>query len=266
MAERVAICADDFAMSAGISRTIVELTRSGKLNAISCMASSPRWPADAGLLRNLPSRVEIGLHLVLTDGAPCVALPKLARGGRLPTAERLTRMAFLGRLPIVEISREVDAQFERFELAMGRPPDFVDGHQHVHFLPGIRTIVIEATARRAPHAWLRTCEDRVSRILRRPFGLKGIANALQSCGFAKAARRAGLQCNDSFGGFYDFRSPFEQFFPRFFAARGQFHLVICHPGDAEQADDPIAQARVGEATTLRKSNLAAFEPGHRAPN
>ena len=252
MGDRVTICADDFAMSAGISRTIVELARSGKLNAISCMAASRRWPADAALLKDLPNGVEIGLHLVLTDEALCVDAPDLVQDGRLPSADRLAGLAFLGRLPIGDISREVDAQFERFERAIGRPPDFVDGHQHVHFLPGIRKVVIATTARRAPRAWLRTCEDRLWRILRRPFRLKGIVNALQSAGFARAARRAGLRCNDSFAGFYDFRSPFEWLLPRFCGARGRFHLVICHPGDADLADDPIGDARTCEAEALRK--------------
>lgn len=252
MGTRVTICADDFAMSPGISRTIVELARAGKLNAISCMAGSRRWPADAALLTDLPSGVEIGLHLVLTDEAPCIDSRDLAPAGRLPSADRLASMAFLRRLPIGDIGREIDAQFERFERMIGRPPDFVDGHQHVHFLPGIRKIVIGATARRAPGAWLRTCEDRFWRVLRRPFRVKGVVNALQSAGFARAARRAGLRCNDSFAGFYDFRSPFGSLLPRFFVARGEFHLVICHPGDAELPDDPIADARLCEAETLRE--------------
>lgn len=252
MATRVTICADDFAMSAGISRTIVELARSGKVNAISCMVGSCRWPADAALLKDLPSKVEIGLHLVLTDEAPCIDSRDLAPAGRLPSADRLASMAFLGRLPIGDIGREIDAQFERFEGVIGRPPDFVDGHQHVHFLPGIRKVVIGATARHAPAAWLRSCEDSLWRIVRRPFRVKGVVNALQSAGFGRAARRAGLRCNDSFAGLYDFRSPFGPLLPRFFAARGRFHLVICHPGDAEQPDDPIACARVREAEALRK--------------
>ncbi|WP_308515713.1 ChbG/HpnK family deacetylase [Sphingomonas flavescens] len=246
------MCADDFAMSAGISRTIVELAQSGKLNAISCMAASRRWPADAALLKDLPGDVEIGLHLVLTDEAPCVDTPELVEGDQLPSAGRLGGMAFLRRLPIGAIGSEVNAQFERFEEVMGRPPDFVDGHQHVHFLPGIRRVVIEATSRRAPRAWLRTCEDKLWRILRRPFRVKSLVNALQAAGFARAARRAGLRCNDSFAGFYDFRSPFQLLLPRFFTARGQFHLVICHPGDTELADDPISVARLKEAEALRK--------------
>ena len=245
-------------MSPGVSRTIAELARAGKVNAISCMSSSPRWPLDVQLLRDLPSGIEFGLHLVLTDETPAVESPELAPEGRLPSSERLGRLAFAGRLPSKAIEREIDAQFDLFERAMGGPPSFVDGHQHVHVLPGIRKMVIGATARRAPEAWLRTCEDRLSRILRRPFRLKGVVNAIQSAGFASAARRAGLRCNDSFAGLYDFRSSYDALFPRFLGARGEFHLVICHPGDGILPDDSIAAARVRETATLRgASNLPA---------
>lgn len=257
MSGRVVICADDFAMSPGVSRTIVELARAGKLNAISCMASSPRWRLDAALLRNLPPGVELGLHLVLTDQQPVIDSADLAPDGRLPSAGLLARMAFAGRLPARAIEREVDAQFDLFERAVGRPPSFVDGHQHVHLLPGIRRIVIAATARRAPRAWLRTCEDRLSRILQRPFRIKVLVNALQSAGFHRQARRSGLRCNDSFAGLYDFRASYDELFPRFLAARGQFHLVICHPGDGAGIDDPIALARVREASTLRRTTATS---------
>ena len=248
---RLVLCADDFAMSAGVSRTILKLARAGKLNATSCMAISPRWPDDAALLASLPQSIAIGLHLVLTDETPLTAMGRLAPSGRLPSADRLSRIAMLRRLPREEISAEVRAQFDRFEQAVGRPPSFVDGHQHAHFLPGIRDIVIAETARRAPAAWLRTCEDRVGRILRRPFRLKALVNAFQSAGVAREAARAGLRTNDSFSGLYDFEAPYAELFPQFVTGGGKFHLVICHPGDGESDGDPIAPARQREAAALR---------------
>ena len=41
------------------------------------------------------------------------------------------------------MTREVRAQFEAFADAFGRPPDFVDGHQHVHLFPQVREAVLE---------------------------------------------------------------------------------------------------------------------------
>lgn len=247
---RLIVCADDFAMSEGISCAIMELAAAGKVNAVSSMTILPRWDADAAMLAELPRSVEIGLHLVLTDERPLTSAPRLTRAGLLPTAARLERMAMFRQLPVNEIEAEIEAQFERFERMLGRPPAFVDGHQHVHLLPTIRNIVIGATARRSPHGWLRSCEDRIARFLRRPFRFKAAVNALQAAGFAKQARRAGLRCNDSFAGLYDFRAPYADLFPRFLLSPGECHLVICHPGQ-ESSTDVIAAARMRETAALR---------------
>ena len=53
--------------------------------------------------------------------------------------------------------REFRAQFEAFADAFGRPPDFVDGHQHVHLFPQVRQAALETASWIAPHAWVRQC-------------------------------------------------------------------------------------------------------------
>jgi predicted glycoside hydrolase/deacetylase ChbG (UPF0249 family) len=35
-----------------------------------------------------------------------------------------------------QVEVEMQAQIDRFELLMGKKPFHVDGHQHVHLLPG----------------------------------------------------------------------------------------------------------------------------------
>ena len=39
------------------------------------------------------------------------------------------------------LTAEITRQFEAFAAAFGRPPDFVDGHHHVHLFPQIRDAV-----------------------------------------------------------------------------------------------------------------------------
>ena len=41
---------------------------------------------------------------------------------------------------------EIAAQWQRFVTVMGRAPDFIDGHQHVHILPQVRHALIEYLA------------------------------------------------------------------------------------------------------------------------
>ncbi len=252
---RLILCSDDFAFSRAVSATIAGLAQDGKLNAISCMAVMPGWSDDSALLHDLPPHVEIGLHLTLTEERPLTAMPGFAPDGILPTINEVTRRASRGGVPLDEIAREVTAQFDAFIAAMGRPPAFVDGHQHSHVLPGIRGIVLAETARRAPGAWLRDCTDRLSAMLARPFLGKAIGSAYHSRGFRRDAAKLGLATNDSFAGHYDFAHDYAAILPRMLRKPGRRHLVMCHPGAGERPGDTIAAARPREADGLRTTNI-----------
>lgn len=257
---RLILCADDFAFSHATSRTIVSLAQTGKLNATGCMSALADWPADAAMLRDVPDHVEIGLHLTLTLETPATPMPGLARDGRLPPIGDLARRARQGAVPLDMVRRAVAEQFDRFEQAMGRAPDFVDGHQHAHALPGIRDVVLAETAARAPRAWVRICTDRPTAIAARPFRGKAAASALGSRGLRTAAEAQGLRGNDGFAGHYGFAGDYAAIFPAFLRRPGPRHLVMCHPGDAGRDNDAIAAARPIEAAALRAlpiSDMAA---------
>lgn len=259
---RLILCADDFAFSREVSETIAELARNGKINAISCMAVMPGWQADCDLLRGLPASVALGLHLTLTGERPLTAMPTLAPDGILPGIDGLRRAAKQGRLVPGEIAAEIGAQFDAFLAATGRPPAFVDGHQHAHALPGIRDLVLAETAMRAPKAWIRDCSDRPLSILARPFRGKAIGSAFHSRGLRAAAAAHGLACNDGFAGHYDFAGDYRALFPRFLRRPGTMHLVMCHPGAGHRPGDAIADARPREAAALRDwsiQDMAASE-------
>lgn len=210
---RLILCSDDFALSRGVSETIADLARAEKINAISCMTAMPGWIADSKLLHGLPDHVQIELHLMLTDEVPLTPMPRLALAGRLPAINPLGRMATRGRIPLDEAAAEIAAQFDAFIAALGRPPAFVDGHQHAHALPGIRDLVLAETALRAPQAWIRDCTDRLTAMLARPFAGKAIGSAWHSRGLRRAAAAVGLATNDSFAGHYDFAGDYRALFP-----------------------------------------------------
>ena len=259
---RLILCADDFGLSPEISRTIAELAAEGRINAISCMAVCAGWARDSALLRSLPAATEIGLHLVLTGEPPLTAMPRLAPEGRLPAINQLQRDAAAKRLPLDEIKAEISAQFDHFIDEHGRPPAFVDGHQHSHVLPGIRDLLLAETARRAPRAWLRNCEDSLSAMLSRPFRGKALGNAWHSRGLRKSAAAYGLSCNDSFAGHYDFDRDYGPLFPRFLRRPGPVHLVMCHPGAGDLRGDMIADGRRREAAALRTMTMRDIAERH----
>ena len=59
----VILCADDFALTEGVSEGILRLAEQGRLSAIGCMTASPLWRSLAGRLDGVESRCDIGLHL-----------------------------------------------------------------------------------------------------------------------------------------------------------------------------------------------------------
>jgi predicted glycoside hydrolase/deacetylase ChbG (UPF0249 family) len=259
---RLLLCADDFAFSPEVSAVIARLASRGKLNATSCVAIMPGWAEDSALLRDVPDHVEVGLHLVLTGEKPLTDLSALTENGILPDIDPLARRAARGDLPLAAVAREIAAQFDRFIDALGRPPAFVDGHQHCHALPGVREIMLAETARRAPQAWVRDCVDGVVAMLSRPFAGKAIGSAWHSRGLRAAAAAHGLGTNDSFAGHYAFAGDYAEIFPKFLRRPGERHLVMCHPGAGARAGDGIAAARPVEAAALEKLDIAALAAKH----
>ncbi len=82
----------------------------------------------------------VGLHLNLTEGTAMTGpRPGLtdAAGRFLEGKHDLWRRALAGGIDADVVQREAEAQLARLEDA-GLVPGHVDGHQHVHLLPGVR--------------------------------------------------------------------------------------------------------------------------------
>ncbi|MDU7019550.1 MAG: ChbG/HpnK family deacetylase, partial [Enterobacter sp.] len=57
-------------------------------------------------------------------------------------------MAEQDALPLDEIARELDCQFNRFVDVFGREPTHIDSHHHVHMIPAIFPLVAEFAKRK----------------------------------------------------------------------------------------------------------------------
>lgn len=238
---KVVLCADDYAMSAGVSRAVLELADRGRISATSAMTNVDDWPIHARDLRGFDGRLGIGLHLTLTWGAPLAAMPVFAPTGRFPDLGAVLRTSLAGRLPTDEIETEIARQWRAFMEAFGREPDFVDGHQHVHVLPGIRAALLRVLARRSDQrrVWLRDPRDRPGSVLGRPSAAKALLVGALATGLRAQVGRAGLATNRGFSGFSDFRPDRDlgQAFERYLTGLGERPLVMCHPGHVEADDD-----------------------------
>ena len=262
----VLLCADDFAMTNGISRAIIELAEAGRLSAVSAMTTTTHWPSHATWLARVRSQVSAGLHLNLTLGAPLGPMTKLAPGGTLPLIGELTARSFAGTLDTAELAAEIERQIAAFEAELGFAPDHIDGHQHVHALPRIRHVLLEVLSRRFPvpqaRPLLRDPFESPARYFQRGLGLT--KTAMLSCltaGFGSQATRAGFACNEGFGGVSAFAP--NRVAPDFAAAcrhAGPRHLVMCHPGFVDEEltrIDPLRARRQNEFDYLMGGRFPA---------
>jgi predicted glycoside hydrolase/deacetylase ChbG (UPF0249 family) len=267
----VVLCADDYGLSPGVSRGILDLARAGRISATGSMTNIPAFRAAAAPLRELRGTVGLGLHLTLTAGAPLGSLPRLAPDGRLPPLGRLIGLSLAGRLDPGAVAPEIERQLDAFVAATGHPPDFVDGHQHVHVLPGVRTALLAVLAARGwqGRLWLRDPGDRPASILGRPDARKAAVVAGLGLGLRAAARRAGFPTNLGFSGFSDFAAGeglaagdrFADRFERSFRSLGPAPVVMCHPGEIDdglRALDPVVASRPLELAYLASERFAAF--------
>lgn len=257
------VCADDYGLSPGVSAGIRELIAAGRVTATSCMTLFPEWAEEAQRLKPLDGKADFGVHLTFTDHAPLGAMPDLAPQGRLPALGPLMKRALFGRLDAAEVAAEVERQIAAFETAMGRAPDFLDGHQHIHQLPVIRDAVL-AALRRRPGTYVRLCGEPVAAVLRRGIAVPktlligGLGRAL-----AGAVRREGLPANDGFRGVYGFTPdmPFQDRLSRFIRPARDGALLMVHPGHPDavlRSRDGVTNAREDEYAALSGSVFAAL--------
>jgi len=254
----IILCADDYALTQGISRAVGELAAARRLSATSVMVTTRHWPAAAPRLRAHRGHLAVGLHLNLTLGSPLGPMPRLAPGNTFPKRNALAVRALLGMVSPAEITGEIERQLDAFEKGLGFPPDHIDGHEHMHVLPGIRGPLLTAVARRYsdPRPLIRNPADSWQAISARTTArAKAAVVAALAFRLDVSAHRLGLPTNAGFAGFSEFdeSKPYAQELQRAFIEPGPRHLIMCHPGhpDPELATlDPVVERRRMEYDAL----------------
>ena len=257
-AKRIWVVADDYGIARGVNAAIRNLLAQGAINATSVMVVASGFDErEAAALAALraASGIAVGLHLTLTAPfRPLVADYAPTRAGSfLPLGETFVAAA-VGRLRADALEAEAAAQIAGFVVAFGHPPDYIDGHQHVHLFPRVADAALSAAKAGAPEAWIRQC----GRAARSGPGAKALVLDLLSARFRKRAAAAGLRTNPGFAGSYDFgtRTDFAALFASFLQGLPDGGVIMCHPGlvDAELA-------RNDTLTTPREREYDFFKSG-----
>jgi len=142
--------ADDLAWADGVNRGIAEAHRNGIVSSTSLLANGAAFDSAVKLALATPA-LAVGVHLNLSDGPP-VASPEsvpsiLNEHGQFAGGPE----SFLLRIARRNLRlQEVEAEWERQILKVfhaGIHPTHLDGHKHVHMLPGLFEIALRLAKR-----------------------------------------------------------------------------------------------------------------------
>ncbi len=145
MAAYLIVNADDFNLTEGVTRGILEAHLQGIVTSTTALVNLPGLERSRELAGHAP-RLAVGLHVNLTFGPPVLPAGEVAslvdEGGRF--IRDPSRLEAAG--DPAEIRAEVAAQVERFHAAFNRRPSHLDSHHHVHRHTRVFEAVLSAAA------------------------------------------------------------------------------------------------------------------------
>jgi predicted glycoside hydrolase/deacetylase ChbG (UPF0249 family) len=142
--------ADDLAWAEGVNRGIAEAHRNGIVTSTTILANGTAFASAVELVKATPS-IGVGVHLNLSDGKPVSppeTVPSIVndrcefKGGPEALLLRVARR----NLQLNEVEIEWERQIQKVVNA-GIQPTHLDGHKHVHMLPGMFEIVLRLAKR-----------------------------------------------------------------------------------------------------------------------
>ncbi|MBL7964028.1 MAG: ChbG/HpnK family deacetylase [Flavobacteriales bacterium] len=170
MPRRIIVNADDLGLCTSVNTAIFEVFRAGNLSSATLMVNMPGTRDAVDRLRDHPG-LAVGLHFCITEGRALSGVSTLTdEEGRFMDRSALAKAAFRGHVELVDIRRELEAQFAR-AAEMGVRLTHVDSHQHVLMLPPVfEAAVAVLTGAGLPirivHPPLRTLTSDLARPLR----------------------------------------------------------------------------------------------------
>ena len=146
---RLIINADDFGLTSGVNRAILEAHQRGIVTSATLMAAGRAFREAVQLAQQAP-QLNVGCHIVLVDGEPVLPreqVPTLLAGdGRPPFRSgigELATAALRGRMDAAQVEAEAAAQLHKLQAA-GLTISHFDTHKHAHMFPAILRPLLRA--------------------------------------------------------------------------------------------------------------------------
>lgn len=261
MMKKLIVNADDFGLTAGVNRAIIEGHTRGAITSATLMANMPAFDMAVRLAKDHTS-LGVGLHFNITQGRPVAEASRVGslidnRGEFWGTSEAIFRRMLAGRLKIEEVVIELRAQIEK-ALSAGLRLTHVDSHKHTHALPQICEAII-ATIKDYGINAVRSPRERW-RFDRGATSFKLITQSAGAFGISQLCRISDVRLKKS-----DVKTP-DFFFgvarTGFWTKRWLIDLIerlpagaselMCHPGyDDAELDGVKTRLRASRANELR---------------
>lgn len=259
--------ADDLGWTEGVNRGILDAFRGGIVTSTSLLANGAAFAEAAKAAKSAP-RLALGVHLNLSDGAPTADRESVTSllnddGMLADSPENLLLKRARRKLVLDEVEEEWDAQIQKVR-DVGIRPTHLDGHKHVHMLPGLFTIALQLAKRHGIEAIrvsleessLRTAlasgsQHRAGVVMKQGVQARGLK--LLARGARKQAARMGIATADYFCGIAQTGELTLEGLERLLKnlPEGTTELM-CHPG---YADDALRKT----ATRLQASRQKELE-------
>ena len=275
---RLIVNADDFGLTAGVNRAIVETHIGGVVSSATLMANGARFEDAVTAARSAPN-LSVGCHVVLVDGTPVsppgaldtlVAIRSAEPDKFYSSLSAFAARAMLGGFDRDQLVAEVTAQIRKIQ-ATGLPVTHLDTHKHAHIFPEILAALLRA-ARICGVRAIRNPIVPVKALHARQF--KGKAHLWKRYGqvrilhtfsgqFHQRTKRAGLVTPDGVLGVIETGSVGISLLRQTLASlpEGTWELV-CHPGyndaDLRAARTRLLDAREEERRLLTSAELRQF--------
>jgi chitin disaccharide deacetylase len=265
---RLIVNADDFGLTSGVNRAIIEGNRLGIVTSATLMANARATDAAIDLAKAQPG-LKTGCHVVLIDGVPLKAnLQSLTNGSpRFRTSLKEFSIAALRKqISAEEVQQEVEAQVRKVQ-SRGITLTHLDSHKHTHMFPHILRPLLRAAkacgirAVRNPFEPLR-CWPPVMVLNTPGLWLRSagvMAFQMFAADFHSAVKEEGMVSPDGTVGIAVTGMLDQKWLSRILEAlpEGTWELV-CHPGYSD-ADLQAAGTRLTQSREIELSALTSEE-------
>lgn len=277
---RLIVNADDFGLTSGVNRAIVEAHRDGVVSSATLMASANEaaFREAVEMARALPG-LSVGCHVVLVDGAPvsppgAVDTLLAIRSGEpenfYSSLSAFAARATMGGFDREQLVLEITAQIRKIQAA-GIEVSHLDSHKHTHIFPEILRAMLRAAkicgvrAIRSPFVPMKAIMAQhfaARRALLKRYGQVRILNTFAG-NFRRQTSRAGLRAPDGVIGVIETGSMDGILLRQALEGlpEGTWELV-CHPGyvddDLRTAHTRLVESREQERRLLTSPELKEF--------